>query len=66
MVALCACNTVTVNISKQQYQEKIEYVVEKPKIFLSKVEPIFLPRKQSIHILTSKSLQNVKRLSQKH
>jgi len=38
--------TVTGNISKQQDQKKIEYVVEKPKIFLAKVESIFLSRKQ--------------------
>lgn len=45
MVAPFACNTVTGNISKQQDQERIEYVVEKPKILLSKVEKNFLIQK---------------------
>jgi len=66
MVAPCACNTITGNISKQQNQERIEYVAEKPKIILSKVVTIFLSRKLRIHILSNKLLQSVKRLSQKH
>jgi len=66
MVAPCACNKITGNISKQQNQERTEYVVEKPKIVLSKFEPIFLSRKLRIHILCNKPLQNVKRLSQNH
>jgi nucleoside permease NupC len=66
MVAPSACNTIAGNISKQQNQERVEYVVEKSKIFLSKVERILLSRKLRIHILSNKALQSVKRLSQKH
>jgi hypothetical protein len=63
MVAPSACNTIAGNNSKQQNQERIEYVVEKSKIFLSEIEPILLSRKLRIHILSNKPLQIVKRLS---